>query len=56
MEFKVRIFLNERYIEPSDLPGITISNPTVDRIINAIIERAGSLPCTTDEVLPEDFS
>lgn len=39
MNFIVRFFLGEKQVEPSDLPQITISNPTVDRIVNDIVDR-----------------
>ena len=42
MEFKVRIFLGEQQVAPSELPKITISNPTIDRIVNDIVDRVGS--------------
>lgn len=39
LKFKVRIFMGGQQVEPSVLPTITISNPTIDRIVNAIVER-----------------
>lgn len=39
MNFIVCFFLGEKQVEPSDLPQITISNPTVDRIVNDIVDR-----------------
>ena len=39
MNFIVRFFLGEKQVEPSDLPQITVSNPTVDRIVNDIVDR-----------------
>lgn len=39
MNFMVRIYLGEKQVEPSDLPQITISNPTIDRIVNDIVDR-----------------
>lgn len=41
MEFKVRIFIGEQQVEPSELSKITISNPTTDRIVNDIVDRVG---------------
>ena len=32
----VRIYLGEKQVEPSDLPQITISNPTIDRIVDRV--------------------
>ena len=42
MEFKVRIFIGEQQVEPSEMSMITISNPTIDRIVNDIVDRVGS--------------
>ena len=39
MNFMVRIYLGENQVEPSDLPQITIRNPTIDRIVNDIVDR-----------------
>lgn len=39
MEFKVRIFIGEQQVEPSEMSMITISNPTIDRIVNDIVDR-----------------
>ncbi len=38
MEFKVRLFLDERYIDPSEYPTIKISSPVIDRIVNHIYD------------------
>lgn len=35
----VRIFLDGKQVDPSQLPQITISNPTIDRIVNEIVDR-----------------
>lgn len=35
----VRIFLDGQQIDPSLLPQLTIRNPTVDRIVNEIVDR-----------------
>lgn len=40
MQFKVRLFLDNRYIEPSAYGAIQIRCPTVDRIVNHIYELA----------------
>ncbi len=40
MEYKVRIVCDGKLIEPSDYSKITISNKTIDRIVNDIYERA----------------
>ena len=41
MEFKVRIFIGEQQVELSELSKITISNPTIDRIVNDVVDRIG---------------
>lgn len=41
MEFEVRIFIGEQQVEPSKLSMITIRNPTIDRIVNDIVDRVG---------------
>lgn len=38
MQIKVRIFLGENMVEPSDLAKLTISNTTIDRIVNDIAD------------------
>ena len=38
MKFKVRIFLDDTLVEPSELSKLVISNPTIDRIINDIVD------------------
>ncbi len=40
-KIKVRVFLDGIEIKPSELTYLTISNATVDRIINDIVERVG---------------
>lgn len=42
MHIKVRIFIDNKQVEPSELSKITISNPTTDRIVNDIVDRIGS--------------
>lgn len=42
MKLKVRIFMDGKQIEPSELSKITISNPTIDRIVNDIVSRSGA--------------
>lgn len=42
MHIKVRIFVDNKQVEPSELSKITISNPTIDRIVNDIVERSSS--------------
>ena len=39
MEFKVRLFLGDELIDPSDYDKIRINCPDVDRIVNEIYER-----------------
>lgn len=38
MEIKVRVFLAGKLIEPSELHNLTIKSPTVDRIVNEIVD------------------
>lgn len=38
MKFKVRIFLDDKLVEPSELSKLVISNPTIDRIVNDIVD------------------
>ena len=39
MQIMVRIFLGENMVKSSDLAKLTISNPTIDRIVNDIVDR-----------------
>lgn len=39
MQIMVRIFLGENMVKSSDLVKLTISNPTIDRIVNDIVDR-----------------
>lgn len=41
MQIQVRIFIGNKQVELSDLSKITISNPTIDRIVNDIVDRVG---------------
>lgn len=38
MEFKVRIFLGEKLVEPSEISNLVITNPAIDRIVNDIVD------------------
>lgn len=38
MQFKVRLFLDGQYIEPSDYAKVQICCPTVDKIVNRIYD------------------
>ncbi len=38
MQFKVRLFLDGEYIEPSDYAKIQICSPTIDKIVNHIYD------------------
>ena len=38
MKFKVNVFLNGEKINPADLSKLVITSPTVDRIVNDIID------------------
>ena len=46
MEFKVRLFLGDELIDPSDYDKIRINCPDVDRIVNEIYERNERRPLT----------
>ena len=39
MQIKVRIFIDNKQVKPSELRDLTIKNTTVDRIINDVVER-----------------
>ena len=39
MQIMVRIFLDENMVKSSDLAKLIITNPTVDRIVNDIVDR-----------------
>jgi hypothetical protein len=38
MEFKVRVFLDGKRIEPSEIKNLVISSPVIDRIVNDIVD------------------
>ena len=38
MQFKVRLFLDGQYIEPSDYAKVQIRCPTIDKIVNRIYD------------------
>ena len=40
MEFKVRLFIDGRQIAPSEYGQVQICSKTVDRIVNAIYDKA----------------
>ena len=50
MEFKVRLFLGDELIDPSDYGKIRINCPEVDRIVNEIYERNERRPLTRAEL------
>ena len=50
MEFKVRLFLGDELIDPSDYDKIQINCPDVDRIVNEIYERNERRPLTRAEL------
>ena len=50
MEFKVRLFLGDELIDPSDYDKIQINCPDVDRIVNEIYERNERRPLTRVEL------
>lgn len=39
MQIMIRIFLDESMVRSSDLAKLIITNPTVDRIVNDIVDR-----------------
>ncbi len=39
MQIKVRIFIDNKQVKPSEVRNLTIKNATVDRIINDVVER-----------------
>jgi hypothetical protein len=39
MQIKVRIFIDNKQVKPSELRNLTIKNTTVDRIVNDVVER-----------------
>lgn len=39
MQIMVRIFLDENMVKSSDLAKLIITNPTVDSIVNDIVDR-----------------
>lgn len=38
MQIKVRIFIDNKQVKPSELRNLTIKNTTVDRIVNDIVD------------------
>ncbi len=50
MEFKVRLFLGDELIDPSDYDKIRINCPDVDRIVNEIYELNERRPLTRAEL------
>ena len=38
MEIKVRVFLDGKLVEPSEVKNLVISNPAIDRIVNDIVD------------------
>ena len=37
MQIKVRIFIDNKQVKPSELRNLTIKNVTVDRIVNDVV-------------------
>ena len=50
MEFKVRLFLGDELIDPSDYDKFRINCPDVDRIVNEIYERNQRRPLTREDL------
>lgn len=54
MEFKVRLFLGDQLIDPSDYDKVIIHCPDVDRIVNDIYERNQRRPLARDPLDTDD--
>ncbi len=54
MEFKVRLFLGDELIDPSDYDKVIINCPDVDRIVNEIYERNQRRPLALDPLDVDD--
>ena len=50
MEIKVRVFLDGKQIESSELHKLIIKNASVDRIINDVIDRNSEESCEVADV------
>ena len=50
MEIKVRVFLDGKQIESSELHKLIIKNASVDRIINDVIDRNSKESCEVADV------
>ena len=50
MEFKVRLFLGDELIDPSDYDKVIINCPDVDRIVNEIYERNQRRPLSQKDL------
>ena len=50
MEFKVRLFLGDELIDPSDYDKVIINCPDVDRIVNEIYERNQRRPLSREDL------
>ena len=50
MEIKVRVFLDGKQIESSELHKLIIKNASVDRIINDVIDRNSEESCEVADI------
>ena len=42
MQFNVKVFVNGKEVNSSDLPNYQIKNKVIDRIVNDVIDRVNS--------------
>lgn len=56
MEFKVRLFLDGKLIDPSDYSKVVISSRNIDRIVNRIYNLSldGQLDAEPESVMDEE--
>ena len=50
MEIKVRVFLDGKQIESSELHKLTIKNAYIDKLINDVIDRNSEESCEVADV------
>ena len=50
MEIKVRVFLDGKQIESSELHKLTIKNAYIDKVINDVIDRNSEESCEVADV------
>lgn len=49
MEFKMRLFLNERPLAPGDYGRVIIASPAIDRIVNDIYNKSVQIKIQTSD-------